>query len=122
MKTSELLALDLRCDDAGQRNKNLLLLKKALIQIPGIRYSNSPFVDLGSMENVLHDMLSPVSDYGIRECPIHSIYMNNKFAYYTIGFIMTGLKDSQKTIQAHTLYELFAKSVIYVYSITKKRR
>lgn len=122
MKTDELLNLDLRCDDVEQRRKNLLILKKALVQIPGVRYSNSPFVDLNSVESALHEMCSPVSDYGIRECPIHSIYMNNKFAYYTIGFVMTGLKESQKTIKAHTLYELFAKSIIYVYSVTKKRR
>lgn len=122
MKTSELLELDLRCDDTEQRRKNLLILKKALMQIDGVRYSNMPLVDLGSLENVLHNLCSGAGEKSIRIGSIQSIYSENEFSHYTIGFIMTGYKEGHRTIIAHTLYELYAKSVIYVYSVTKKRR
>ena len=114
MKTDDLLNLDLSHDCEEWRD-NYLILKKALSKVPGVKFGNRP---RASLESVLHELCKPGG--AVRECSIHSIYQNGRFSNYTIGFLVTGAKESQKTISALTLYELFAKGVIYAYSVTRK--
>lgn len=105
MKTDELLNLD--CSKSCENwRENLQILGTALLQIPGVSDSN--------IEDTLHRLCA---ENDVRFCSILPIYENGKFDRYTVGFSVAGV---QKTIIAHTLYVLMAKSLIYVYSVVRK--
>lgn len=113
MKTDELLNLD--CSKSCENwRENLQILRKALMQIPGVSGSNKPKVDMQSVEDTLHRFCA---ENDVRFYSILPIYENGKFDRYTVGFSVAGV---QKTIIAHTLYVLMAKSLIYVYSVVRK--